>query len=80
MLGGPPPPLHLLDRACDNMFWFILFSDKPLVTAVAALDTPRAFNPYVAGNAFNSFKPEFTVVIVIHYKPRISRLVVDEDW
>ena len=26
------------------------------------------------------FKPEFTIVIFIHYKPRIdSRLVVDED-
>ena len=30
---------------------------------------------------FNPFKPEFTIVIFIHYKPRMrnSRLVVDED-
>ena len=30
---------------------------------------------------FNLFGPEFTIVIFIHYKPRIrnSRLVVDED-
>ena len=34
-------------------------------------------------NLVNPFKPEFTIVIFIHYKPRIavgiSRLVVDED-
>ena len=28
----------------------------------------------------NPFRPEFAIVIFIHYKPRInSRLVVDED-
>ena len=28
---------------------------------------------------FKPFEPEFTIVVFIHYKPRIPRLVVDED-
>ena len=34
-------------------------------------------------NVFNPLKPEFTIVVFIHYKPRIanrnSQLVVDKD-
>ena len=28
----------------------------------------------------NTFKPEFTIVIFIHYKPRIAKLVVGEEY
>ena len=28
-------------------------------------------------NAFNPFKPEFTIVIFIHYKPRIVLAILD---
>ena len=33
---------------------------------------------YIGNNsALNSFKPEFTIVIFIHYKPRIAVAILD---
>ena len=29
---------------------------------------------------FNPFKPEFTIVIFIHYKPRIAAAILDLEW
>ena len=29
---------------------------------------------------FNPFKPEFTIVIFIHYKPRIAVAILDLQW
>ena len=29
---------------------------------------------------FNPFKPEFTVVIFIHYKPRIAAAILGLEW
>ena len=29
------------------------------------------------GTPFNPFKPEFTIVIFIHYKPRIAVAILD---
>ena len=29
------------------------------------------------GVSFNRFKPEFTIVIFIHYKPRIAAAILD---
>ena len=31
-------------------------------------------------NMFNPFKPEFTIVIFIHYKPRIAAAILDLLW
>ena len=31
-------------------------------------------------NNFNPFKPEFTIVIFIHYKPRIAVAILDWQW
>ena len=50
-----------------------MYDDKKLKKNIlVTMVYPRIFK------SFNSFKPEFTIVIFIHYKPRI-RLVVDED-
>ena len=32
------------------------------------------------GQHFNPFKPEFTIVIFIHYKPRIAVAILDLQW
>ena len=32
------------------------------------------------GNSFNPFKPEFSIVIFIHYKPRIAAAIIDLQW
>ena len=29
---------------------------------------------------FNPFKPEFTIVIFIHYKPQITVTILDLQW
>ena len=29
---------------------------------------------------FNPFNPEFTIVILIHYKPRIAVAILDLQW
>ena len=34
-------------------------------------------NPALAAILFNPFKPEFTIVIFIHYKPRIAVAILD---
>ena len=31
----------------------------------------------IARHNFNPFKPEFTIVIFIHYKPRIAAAILD---
>ena len=31
----------------------------------------------IVSNSFNPFKPEFTIVIFIHYKPRIALAILD---
>ena len=36
----------------------------------------RTFNNFI----FNPFKPEFTIVIFIHYKPRIAVAILDLQW
>ena len=35
------------------------------------------FNPFTTGTGTNPFKPEFTIVIFIHYKPRIAVAILD---
>ena len=31
-------------------------------------------------NSFNPFRPEFTIVIFIHYKPWIAAAILDLQW
>ena len=31
-------------------------------------------------NMLNPFKPEFTIVIFVHYKPRIAVAILDLQW
>ena len=47
---------------------------------MAVLIFVSIFNDYVTSRqtrCFNPFKPEFTIVIFIHYKPRIAVAILD---
>ena len=41
------------------------------------LEMSFVFNPFSAVFWRNPFKPEFTIVIFIHYKPRIAAAILD---
>ena len=36
--------------------------------------------PKLKASLINPFKPEFTIVIFIHYKPRIAIAILDLQW
>ena len=50
------------------------FCSNFMVPAINPLPTEHEYSPIVV---FNPFKPEFTIVIFIRYKPRIAVAILD---
>ena len=73
-ISGQEAERLLMERGFDGSF---LVRRSRSVPGDFTLSVRYYNSRYTNTNTFNPFKPEFTIIIFIHYKPRIAVAILD---